>query len=72
VKTADGLMRSAGALRMVRHRKRQREGLKCVTVLVRAAETDTLIRRGWLTSENRDDVAAVRDALHQFMDRHLL
>jgi hypothetical protein len=41
-------------------------------VLVRTAEIDTLIRRGWLASENRDDVAAVRHALHQFMDRHLL
>jgi hypothetical protein len=59
---------SAGAVRMARHRNRRRKGFRCVTILLRESETDVLVRRGLLSSDNRSDPAAVQKALHRFDD----
>jgi hypothetical protein len=59
---------SRGAQRMARHRRRRKEGLRCLTVLLRETEIDTLIRRGRLAPEGRDNLLAVRKALYGFLD----
>jgi hypothetical protein len=56
---------------MARLRRRKREGLQCVTILVREAEVDVLIRRGRLSSQDRADAAAIRKAIHGVLDDHL-
>ena len=67
----DGNARSAGALRMARHRNRRRKGLRCVTIELREREIDVLIRRGLLFRNERAAPTAVRKALHRFLDDHL-
>ena len=59
---------SPGAERMARHRRRRKEGLRCLTVVLREAEIDALIRRQRLAPEARDDPLAVRKALYGFLD----
>ena len=63
--------RSAAAERMRRHRERRRDGLRCVTIQVRVAEINTLIRNGFLNWEMRNDQIAIRDALYSFLDETL-
>jgi hypothetical protein len=63
--------RSAAAQRMRAHRKRRRAGLRCIVVQLRETEVDVLIRRGLLSADARNDVHAVRDALHAHFDRTL-
>ena len=65
------ISRSAAAERMRAHRDRRRAGLRCVTVQLRETEIDRLIRKGLLEANARNDVYAVRDALHTFLDRTL-
>jgi hypothetical protein len=67
----DGAAPSPAAHRMARHRDRRRKGLRCVTIELREAEIDTLIRRGRLARDSRADLAAVRKALHGFLDEYL-
>jgi hypothetical protein len=62
---------SAAAQRMRAHRKRRRAGLRCVVVQLRETEIDVLIKRGLLKADARNDVYAVRDALHVHFDRTL-
>jgi hypothetical protein len=69
--TTQQIARSAGAARMRAHRERRRSGLRCVTVQLRETEVDVLIRRGLLKADARNDVYAVRDALHAYFDRTL-
>ena len=51
---------------MRRHRRRRQLGLHCVTVLIRKAEIDALIRKGFLTPEDKRDRKALVEALHAF------
>jgi hypothetical protein len=60
--------RSAGALRMARHRRRQQKGLRCVMIELRETEIAALIRQGRLAPESRDDLAAIKRAVHEFLD----
>jgi hypothetical protein len=53
------------------HRQRRREGLWCVVVQLRETEIDELIRKGLLQADARNDVYAVRNALHAHFDRTL-
>ena len=62
---------SAAALRMRRHRERRRDGLRCLTIELRETEVDTLIRKGLLSDDARNDLQAVRNALYRFLDRAL-
>ena len=63
--------RSPGAERMRRHRDRRQKGLRCVRIELRETEIDVLIGRGRLADDSRGDLAAVRKALHGFLDDHL-
>jgi hypothetical protein len=60
---------SAGAQRMARCRRRRQKGLRCVTVELREREIDYLIRSEFLAAESRTDPAALRAALHRWLDR---
>ena len=62
---------SAAAERMRAHRKRRRAGLRCVVVQLRETEIDVRIRKGLLNADARNDVYAVRDAVHAYLDRTL-
>jgi hypothetical protein len=62
---------SAPALRMRRHRKRRRGGLRCLTVEVRDSEIDALVRKGLLSPETRNSTGAIKTALYTFLDRTL-
>jgi hypothetical protein len=64
--------RSLAAERMRRHRQRRRKGLRCLMVELREMEIDSLINRGLLMRENRQDNSAVRKALYTFLDRVLV
>ena len=63
--------RSLAAERMRRYRERRQMGLRCVTLQVRDGEIETLIRRGLLNAEMRNDVYEIRDALYLHLDRTL-
>ena len=65
------IARSAAARRMRAHRQRRREGLRCIVVQLRETEIDELIRKGLLQADARNDVYAVRNALHAHFDRTL-
>jgi hypothetical protein len=56
---------------MRRHRERRRDGLRCLRIELRETEIDTLIDRGLLNAETRNDLNAVRDALYAHLDRAL-
>lgn len=69
--SADHRSDSAAAARMRRHRARRRNEMRCLTIELRLAEVDTLIRQGRLSADDRANVAAVRKALYGFLDDHL-
>jgi hypothetical protein len=64
-------MPSLAAERMRRHRQRQRNGLRCVTIEIRGSEIETLIRKGLLKWETRNDRIAIIEALYEFFDHTL-
>jgi hypothetical protein len=53
----------SSAARMTRHRKRRRQGTRCVTVDVSQSELDALVVRGYLSKEERDNGAALKKAI---------
>lgn len=55
---------SPAAERMRRHRERRREGLRCLVIELRETEIDGLIRRGFITTEARNDPGAIIDGLY--------
>jgi hypothetical protein len=59
---------AAAAERMRYHRERRREGLRCVTIELRETEVTELIRRKLLEVDARNDLHAIRKALHQHLD----
>ena len=61
-------MTSLAAERMRRHRQRRRNGLRCLTIELRATEIETLIRKGLLRGERRNDRNAIINALYEFFD----
>lgn len=52
-------MPSLAAERMRRHRQRQRNGLRCLMIELRATEIETLICKGLLKWETRNDRNAI-------------
>jgi hypothetical protein len=62
---------SAAAERMRRHRQRRRDGLRCLNVELRETEIDTLICKGFLKQETRNDPHFVREALYAHLDHTL-
>ena len=57
--------------RMRRHRQRQRNGLRCITVELHELEIETLIRKGLLKWETRNDRSAIINALYELFDHTL-
>jgi hypothetical protein len=53
------------------HRKRRRQGLRCLTIELRETEIDALIGKGLLDSEMRHDLRAVCAALYTHLDQTL-
>ena len=68
---ANAATRSLAAERMRLHRERRRNGLRCLTVLLRETEVDALIRMGFLLAETRHDNVEVMDAIHRYFDQTL-
>ena len=62
---------SPAAERMRLHRHRRRNGLRCVTIQLRATEIAELVRRGWLPPESRNDEYEIARALHKHLDHSL-
>jgi hypothetical protein len=62
---------SPSAERMRRHRQRQRKGLRCLRIELHEMEIETLIRKGLLRGEMRNDRSAIVRALYDFFDRTL-
>jgi hypothetical protein len=56
------------AARMRRHRKRRREGLRCLTVELRESEIDMLVCRALLMPEMRNNRNAIIRALYAHFD----
>jgi hypothetical protein len=69
--TAEPVACSQAAGRMRRHRQRRRNGLRCLNVELRETEIDTLIRKGLLKQETRNDGNSVVAALYIHLDRTL-
>jgi hypothetical protein len=63
--------RSPAAERMRRHRRRRRNGMRCMTIELRETEIDALIRRGFLKPETRNDLSAVRESFYAYLERAL-
>jgi hypothetical protein len=56
---------------MRQHRERRRRVLRCITIQLRQKEIDVLIGKGLLHADARNDVYAIRDAVHAYLDRTL-
>ena len=65
-------MPSLAAERMRRHRKRQRNGLRCFTVELRKTEIEVLVRRGYLNKETRNNERAIIEALYAHFENTLV
>ena len=63
---------SLAAERMRRHRQRQRDGLRCLTIELYETEVDALIQNGLLKAETRNDSFAVIEALYGHLKRTLV
>jgi hypothetical protein len=69
--TSSSTAPSPAALRMRLHRERRHKNLRSLTIELRETEIDHLIRRVLLPAETRNDLTAVRNALHMFLDQAL-
>ena len=61
---------SLAAERMRRHRQRQRDGLRCLTIELYDTEVDALIQKGLLKAETRNDSLAVIETLYEHLKSH--
>jgi hypothetical protein len=52
-------------------RERKRDGRRCLTIEIFDHEVDALIQRGYLATEDREDIGAVVEALHSFLGNSL-
>jgi hypothetical protein len=60
---------SPAAERMRRHRRRRRNGLRCITVQLREREIDALVRKGSLNPEMRNNTDAIKTAIHAIFEQ---
>ena len=56
-------VRPTPAERMRLHRKRQRQGLQCVRILLHVTDIDGLVRLGLLQDDQRTDAVALQAAV---------
>jgi len=61
----------SAAQRMRDSRKRRRNGLHCISVLLHETEIDGLVAKGHLRAEQRGNRKAIKDALDGFVIREL-
>ena len=72
VQSADQKQNSSPAAgRMRRHRERRRDGLRCLSIELRATEIDGLIDKGLLKPETRNDAKSIIEALYAFLEKFL-
>jgi hypothetical protein len=62
---------SPGSERVRRFRKRKAKDMLLVEIELYPTERDKLIRLGYLHKAHRSNKTAVRDAIEQFLERHL-
>ena len=55
------------AQRMRHHRKRRRNGLRCLRVVLHETEIASLVDKGFLRPERRQDQAAIQSAIDGFI-----
>lgn len=55
------------AERMRHHRKRRRNGLRCLRVVLHETEIDSLVNKGFLRPERPQDHAAIQSAINGFI-----
>jgi hypothetical protein len=53
--------------RMRRHRQRQRDGLRCLTIELYETKVDALVHKGFLKAETRNDSFAIIEALYEHL-----
>jgi hypothetical protein len=53
---------SAAAIRARAHRRRRRKGQRCVSITLDPVEIDGLVEKGYLSSTDRDNAAAIQFA----------
>ena len=63
------LPRSPAARRMRLYRQRQRDGVRCVTIVLGEIEINTLVSMGLLRHEMRNNVEVIKHALYQLLDQ---
>jgi len=49
------------------YRRRRRRGFRCVEVLVGGAELDGLVAKGYLPSDKRQDLRAIKSAVNDLI-----
>jgi hypothetical protein len=59
---------SRAAQRMRAHRSRRQAGLRCLTIELRETEIAELIRKKLLDAGARNDLRAIRSAIHLHLD----
>jgi hypothetical protein len=69
--TVEFINRSPAAERMRLHRERKKNGMRCLMIELRETEIDTLIRKGFLTADTRNDTSEIIDAIYAYFDREL-
>jgi hypothetical protein len=63
--TSNATKVSPTAERMRLYRARRRKKQRYIHIILASTEIDALIRRGWLTEEQRDDPEALRWAVYE-------
>ena len=63
---------SSGAARMRLHRKRRKNGLRHVRIMLHVTEIDALVRKGYLPRDEREDIWALQIAICDLLDQVLL
>jgi hypothetical protein len=69
--SAEIVSRSSAAERMKLHRERKKKGMRCLMIELRETEIDSLIRKGFLKADARNDAEAILDGLYAYLDREL-
>ena len=62
---------NSAAVRMRRHRKRRRGGLRCLTIEIHQSEINMLVCRALLNPEMRNNENAIINALYAHFDQTL-
>jgi hypothetical protein len=71
MKSKDEIVPITAAERMRNHRRRRRNGFRCMRVLLHKAEISSLIERGFLPSELSHDLGVIEGALDAFVHEAL-